>query len=178
MSVTAQGNGFPIFRLELHLPCLVLEPDEPSSSAQGKKVWSNLDFLLNQTGSRADLGGYAIFETHSSVVVSGSHRFDWFGYAFGILGPGDAVADEYEEENDAYDPAAAETADDRYHHDVEDFFATGGGCLNFSFAVQPTMDPRIYFLQAVQHRLDVLVRSHEYLVRKLEAAFHIWVSSS
>ncbi|KAJ4334591.1 hypothetical protein N0V87_006736 [Didymella glomerata] len=37
------------------------------------------------------------------------------------------------------------------------------------------MNPRSYFLRSVQHRLDVVVQSHEYLVEKLKEGFEVWV---
>ncbi|KAH6612474.1 hypothetical protein C7974DRAFT_418420 [Boeremia exigua] len=49
------------------------------------------------------------------------------------------------------------------------------GCQSILIAVSPIMDPRLYFLRAVQHRFGVVVQSHEYLVRKLEEAVEIWV---
>lgn len=117
----------------------------------------------------------SIFEDHTSVIISGTDDFDWYGYAFGNPGPRDPVAEEYENMDDAYGCEIEEGTDEWYHAEVEDFFAAGG-CQADSAPGQPIMNPRVYFLRAVQHRLHVVVQSHEYLVQKLEESFDVWVS--
>lgn len=161
------------------MPYLVLKSSTSAANyslGQSQVLWSDLDFLPLHTGEGLQTNHYSIFAAHTSVAIGGAHNFDWHGYAFGNTGPGDPVAEEYEVEADAYNCNRTEaTPDDWYHAEAEDFFAAGG-CQSISTPGQPIMDPRVYFLRAVQHRLNVVIRSHKYLVRKLEEAFHIWVS--
>jgi hypothetical protein len=153
----------------------VLKLDELSDTAQGKKLWSNLGFLFPRPRSALGSSEYAIFEKHSSVVISGFHHFDWYGYAFGNLG--DPITEEYRDEEDELERDIEEDTDDWFYAEEEDFVATGGGCHSSWITAEQIMDPRVYFLRAVQHRIDVVVKSHEYLVRKLERGFRVWVSN-
>ncbi|KAJ4380083.1 hypothetical protein N0V86_004392 [Didymella sp. IMI 355093] len=175
MSVSAPPEhslGFPVFRLELHLPFLVLRDlsdEESSSQGQTKKVWSDLKFLFPN-------GKLSILESHTTVVVSGADNFDWYGYAFGSLGPGDTVTDNSEEDDDDADDSDGEEGAEGWVLEEEDFFVAGGGCQQAASPGRPIMDPRVYYLRAVQNRLDAVVSSHENLVRKLDEGFSAWVS--
>jgi hypothetical protein len=174
--------GFPIFRLELHLPFLFLKEStgisiEPEQERHNKRLWSDLSFLPLKTGPKQQSGKYSIYEAQSTVVVSGSNHSDWHGYAFGNSGPKDPIEDEYEADpnipDDSVPEGGEENSDEWVFAAFEDFFATGG-CDPVSSG-PANVDPRVYFLRATQYRLEVVVRAHEYLVRTLEAGVKTWV---
>lgn len=166
----------------MHFPHLVLKQatsldNERVRQGLSKKLCSDLAYLPLRTRHGSQAGLFSIFETHTSVVISGANHFDWYGYAFGNVGPNNPIEQEYEHTDDAYGPHSDEGTDDWYHARIEDFFAAGG-CQSISTAARPIMDPRTYFLRAVQHRLDTIAQSHDYLVRKLAEGFRIWVGRS
>ncbi|XPS79207.1 hypothetical protein M3J07_011210 [Ascochyta lentis] len=176
--VCLEGGAFPIYRLEFHLPYLILGTTTDTGAGsdadgRGKSLWSDLTFLPLQTGPDQQGDRYAIYESHTMVTVSGADNFDWYGYAFGNPGPRDAFTEEYKHDDGEEDSDGEEGPDGNYFEDVEDFFATAG-CEEVMNSAQIIWDPRLYFLQAVQFRLAIVVLGHKNLVRTLEAGVKDW----
>lgn len=178
----SQTECFPVFRLTLNLPCLSLEETvddtpnvRPFVDNQNKKEWEGLSQLPLESKNGRLSNRFAIFETRTTVVISGSSNTDWFGYALGNTGPVDASPSEVDHNDDGEGDDINHCDEESKLEPKEDFFATGGG--------EPVLgpnniiwDPRIYFLRAMDSRLSVATQASEYLVRKLEAGCHDWVS--
>jgi hypothetical protein len=163
------------------LPCLSLEestgnvPNEQSFlDRQNKKQWEDLSHLPLESKTGQLSNRFLIYETRTTVVISGCSNTDWFGFALGNIGPVHTSPDDDDDGADAQN-------DLRYsdmNHDPEpeeDFFATGG----YEPVLNPDnmiWDPRIYFLRATEMRLCIATQASEYLVRKLDAGCHDWVS--
>lgn len=161
-------EGFPNFRLIINLPCLSLEDStDRTSNARpnddhNKREWENLSHLpLESSGGKVS-NCFAIYETRTTIVISGCNDRDWFGYALGSTEPVDTNLEEEEEE------------EDHESEPEEDFFASGG-CESVFNPGKTIWDPRIYFLCASHFRLSVMTQASEYLVRKLDAECHDWV---
>ncbi|KAJ4984023.1 hypothetical protein SVAN01_10454 [Stagonosporopsis vannaccii] len=172
------ARGFPTFRLQMHLPCFVLKEaslvdNQRVTQGLSKKICSDLAFLPLRSNHGSSTTKFSILEAHTSVVIAGANHFEWYGYAFGNIGDM-SVADEYEEMDDSYNVDPEKGTDDWYYVEAEDFFAAGG-CQDTSSSGQSIMDPRIYFLLAMQNRMQVLVQNHEYLVQTLSEGFYSWV---
>ena len=173
----SQFEGFPIFQLILNLPCLSLEESDKHSSSgrHNKKQWVDLPYLPLEASTGRISNRYGIYETQTTVVISGCSNSDWFGIALGNIGPTNPSPDDEEDGTDVHH--TSEHSDTEVDPEPqEDFFATGG-CEPVLNPENTIWDPRIYFLQATRIRLSVTTRSSEYLVRKLDAACHDWVSS-
>ncbi|KAF3038772.1 hypothetical protein E8E12_000549 [Didymella heteroderae] len=160
--------GFSIFRLELHLPYLLLKKstDDRMVDEQGQKLWDDLSFLPLKIGVDEEQGRFSIYEAQTTVFISGAHHFDWHGYAFGYPGPKDSLAEEDDGKDDDEGPEG-------FFEEEEDFFAAGG-CEPVLNPGQVIWDPRVYFLRTLQLRLEIVVRANEYLVRALVAGVKDW----
>lgn len=170
-----QADGFSTFKLILNVPYLVLEEstDTPADSAaplegQTKKKWADLSYLPLETETGEQSDRFAIYESQTTVVISGCDHSKWFGYAFGKIGQDDPTPDEG-------DDTDVEPEDELGLKPVEDLFATGGSEI-VSNLQNPIWDPRVYFLCAARIRLDIVTQAYEYLVRTIEAGVNDWVS--
>ena len=168
-----QPDGFSTFQLILNVPYLVLEEALDTSSGSAtpldsrmKKKWADLSYLPleSETGQQSDR--FAIYESQTTVVISGCDHSKWFGYAFGKIGPDDPTPDE--------DDSADIEQDDLEPKPVEDLFATGGSEAVLSLQ-NPIWDPRVYFPCAARIRLDIATQAYEYLVRTIDAGAMDWV---
>lgn len=164
-------NGFTIFRLELHLPYLLLKesPDDRETDEQGKKLWDDLSFLPLKLDVDERQCRCSIYEAQTTISIAGAHHFDWHGYAFGNPGPTDPRADE-DDGNDDEEPP------EEFFEEEEDFFAAGG-CEPVGNPDQIVWDPRIYFLRTLQLRLAIVVRANEHLVQTLVEGVKDWVGT-
>jgi hypothetical protein len=169
--------GFLTFKLVLNVPCLMLkdstkDPLASSSLVRGrcKTHWADLSYLPleTETGDLSD--HFAIYESQTTVVISGCDHSKWFGFAFGSIGPDDPSPDE-----DNVDQVDAEQVDVSDLTPLEDLFATGGS--ENVFDLRDTIwDPRVYFLSVARIRIDIATQGYEYLVRTIEAGARDWVS--
>ncbi|KAJ8113689.1 hypothetical protein OPT61_g4233 [Boeremia exigua] len=166
---------FPVFRLILNLPCLSLEEHDdnapnirPFVDNHNKTRWEDLSHLPLESKTGRLSNRFAIFETRTTVVLSGCSNTDWFGYAFGNIGPIDTSpsGQEQNDDDDTNDPDEPEPE--------EDFFATGG-CEPVLNPENIIWDPRVYFLRAMEIRLSITTQASEFLVRKLDAGCHDWI---
>lgn len=164
----------------MNLPCLSLEestgnvPNEQSFlDRQNKKQWEDLSHLPLESKTGQLSNRFLIYETRTTVVISGCSNTDWFGFALGNIGPVHTSPDDDDDGADAQN----DLGDSDMNHDPEpeeDFFATGG----YEPVLNPDnmiWDPRIYFLRATEMRLCIATQASEYLVRKLDAGCHDWV---
>lgn len=117
---------------------------------------------------------FAIYETRTTIVISGCSSSDWFGYSFGNIGPVDTSP--RDDENDGADEQLDVTRSEGKEEPEpdEDFFATGG-CEPVLNPENVIWDPRIYFLRAARIRLSIMAQASEHLVRKLDSGCHDWV---
>lgn len=155
------------------MPYLVLGDTSASidSSApldkQVKKKWADLSYLPLETYDGQQSTSFAIFESQTTIVISGCDDSKWFGYAFGYIGPEDPTPDEDE-------TMTFEQEEDLGLRPVEDLFATGGSHTVFDLQT-PIWDPRVYFLCAARARLDIAAQAYELLVCTIEAGSSDWV---
>jgi hypothetical protein len=153
--------------LFLNLPCLSLEDSEDCASAErpfldnhNKREWENLSHLPLESSSGEVSTRFSIYETRTTVVISGCSNSDWFGYALGNIGPVDTSPKDEDENED--NGSAGEDYEDTEPQPEEDFFATGG-CEPVLNPNKILWDPRIYFLRATQIRLSIATQASEYL---------------
>jgi hypothetical protein len=169
--------GFSTFKLILNVPYLMLEEsiEDPLASAisvrgRCKTRWADLSYLPleTETGDLSD--HFAIYESQTTVVISGCDHSKWFGFAFGNTGHDDPSPDK-----DDVDQDDAEQEDMSESTPLEDLFAAGGSETVFDLK-NPIWDPRIYFLSVTRIRIDIATQGYEYLVRTIEAGAKDWVS--
>jgi hypothetical protein len=168
-----------MFRFELHLPYMTLREKTTDSA---NPFWDDLSFLFPQSVPESH-GQYSIYESQTTLVISGHDHQHWYGYAFGSSYPSTAGEDYLVEETDGNPCIPIGYRDGMVGHvtednewsctSIEDVFAAGG--LQAPVRA-PTTDPRIYFLRALQLRMEAVVCNHEYLVRKLQDGLHDSVS--
>jgi hypothetical protein len=153
----------------LNLPCFSLEnPADTLLDNHNKILREDLSYLPLHASTGHENGGFAIYETRTTVVISGCNNLRWFGYALGNIGPVDPSPDDD-------DITCTFGEGDADPEPEEDFFATGG-CEPVINPRNVTWDPRVYFLRATQFRMEVATRAAVYLVQKLDAACRDWVS--
>jgi hypothetical protein len=173
-SYISKASGFSNYRLILNVPYLVLEEtadvwSQPVSPLehQTRVLWEDLSYLTLESSTGQQSHHHAIYESQTTVVISGCDHSKWYGYAFGKIGPDDPCPDDVED--------SEADAEEEYGWE-EDFFATGG-CAPTLNPGDLIWDPRTYFLRAAQIRLDIVTKASEYLVRKIEAGAKDWASN-
>lgn len=159
----------------LNLPCLSLENSSDSTSDtrllddHNKKLWENLSYLPLESSTGKESNQFAIYETRTTIVISGCNDSQWFGYALGNIGPVDPSPEDHENVPDE------KSEEENDPEPEEDLFATGG-CERVLNPDSTIRDPRVYFLRATQIRMSVACQASEYLVSKLDAGCQSWVS--
>ncbi|KAJ4990821.1 hypothetical protein SVAN01_03610 [Stagonosporopsis vannaccii] len=180
-----QKQGFPRYQLEFNLPCFTVRRPSCLGSEKDRNISSGTQ-NLHQSRKVIDLN-ISVHESCTSVVISGYDHASWHGYAFGSLNDAEHSGD-FEEDNMYH----VDEEDDTYHVDEEngcwigdpayqsDFFATAGGEAFFHtiFTKDAMWDPRMYFLCALQLRLQDVVKKQEYLVHKLRASYETWMTET
>ncbi|KAJ8113690.1 hypothetical protein OPT61_g4232 [Boeremia exigua] len=166
-------SGFPIFRLSMHLPYLILTPslDKETTDGQGTKLWDDISFLPLTIDSGSHTTKYSVYESMTSIVISGAHNYNWYGYAFGTPGAEGVRTQEEDDDSDASDNDD-EGSEPEFLEEEEEDFAMGRPNPE-THPNSVIMDPRVYFLCAFQVRMDVVSLASEYCVRHLELGFKL-----
>jgi hypothetical protein len=152
-------SGFAEFSLEFHLAHLILREADTNSgwTAGSQNTVADLSFLwsLSPSGSSPK---YEMYQAHISVVICGWSNTQWTGYAFANTGLENKPFQEQEEDEPIPDLFAADRDDDF----VKD-------------ANMPTWDARVYWLQIVATRCQLVLKEWRYLVYTIEEGIETWV---
>jgi hypothetical protein len=173
--------------LELHLPYLILrssqKPDKSDASSEAttfeRDPWYDASFLQPRPTDTSCTKPYAIYDAHTSIVISGSDRCNYTGYAF--LDPGST---EHHFKNDETHHKIEEVRGEDEDVDEEgepvdlepvvDYFTTDGRG-QFRHADDPVWDPRVLFLLAVETRVRLALEEYQYLTQNLGRYIRAWV---
>jgi len=170
-----QKRGPSQYQLEFNLPYFTIYQPASFNAKKSRHIESGTQDLRKHY-NLVDLN-ISVQESFTSVVISGQSNSSWFGYALGSLDN----SEEFQEEIYDMDEDEDEDEDDGYWRDalsqVTDLFATAGCELSSYDLLAPdsVWNPRIYFLRALHLRLQTIIQSHEYLVRKLGGSLDAWV---
>lgn len=157
--------GYPIFRLEFHLPYsalrgLVSSPDTPPGlGTRGKlrRTPRNLSFLrIPPTKKLGHTPG--LYDAHISLVICGSDHTRWTCYAFvDTKSKNVSTGNADDEEEDEQDPDGT----------IEDPIASDSDGYEI-IEDPPIWEPRQYFLRNIDFRMRIVLKEWMYLVRKVE----------
>ncbi|KAF2189216.1 hypothetical protein K469DRAFT_563071 [Zopfia rhizophila CBS 207.26] len=161
-------RGFPIFRLECHIPYLALRTSTmPSTESilagvetKPRRKWFDLSFLKTSHPKELEKQRIGVYEAQISVVTCGSDKSKWATYAF---------------VDTEFDGEPLEEGDFDYEGMHEDpIVSESDGQIN---ANHPIQDAREYFLLVVEKRMAQVHREWKYLVQKVEESIEKFVCS-
>lgn len=173
MTIMLQKRGPSQYQLEFNLPYFTIYQPASFDAKKSRHIESGTQDLRKHY-NLIDLN-ISVYQSFTTVVISGQSNSSWFGYAFGSLDNSE------ESEEEICDIDEDEDEDDGYWRDalcqVTDLFATAGCELSSYDLLAPgsVWNPRIYFLRVLHLRLQSIIQSHEYLVRKLGESLDAWV---
>ncbi|KAF2493443.1 kinase-like protein [Lophium mytilinum] len=151
MRVKAPPIGYPVFRMQLHIPFFVLTTcpmPTPCDRTIPAGQWVDISFLNGQTLNPVP-GPKTIYKSRFSLMICGSDNQRWIAYAF--------------EDRDSEDEAIEED-DCSYEVIQEDSIIADGTDANL-----PIWDPREYFLLTVERRGKNILEKWETLISAVES---------
>lgn len=162
--------GFLSFRLEFHLPHLVLRETIPLSEVSSDKSLRETErpfadsSFLNLRTSSGKFSAHSIHQAHDSLVISGTSNLEWTGFVISNKGYDDPTRDEEE--------------DDMNKMERECWLSFEYGFFYSTVQGSQLWDAREYWLRIVAIRCRLASHKWEYLVRTVEEGIEVWVSFS
>ncbi|KAF2707121.1 hypothetical protein K504DRAFT_447157 [Pleomassaria siparia CBS 279.74] len=176
--------GYPIFRLEFHLPYSVLRELStplsshfvPGTSDKFRINWRDLSFLRGQSTKKAGQTTLATQDAHICLAVCGIDHTRWNCYAFVDTKFRDELAGQKDEDED--DDENDENTDDEDAPGLEphDPIAADSDGVTI-FADKPIWDPREYFLRNVDTRMKQVLREWRHLVQNVKTSVENYTKS-
>ncbi|KAF2740544.1 hypothetical protein EJ04DRAFT_213197 [Polyplosphaeria fusca] len=173
LKVKVPPKGYPIFRLEFHMPYLALRETvtpllnklKSRSRRRLPRRWTPLEFLDIRTKHRPNECVYGIHEAQISIVVYGSDHSRWTAYGFSDTEFNDFSCKK-PEDDDSGENSEDESDDDEYSEDPIAADCDDGEAVVESN--QPIGDPREYFLTMVDHRMKRVWLEWMEIIRQIE----------
>ncbi|KAF2740543.1 hypothetical protein EJ04DRAFT_559065 [Polyplosphaeria fusca] len=165
IGVQIPPRGYPIFRLEFHVPYYALRESRPEfhnglskqNSAGGLRGWTDLSFLRIPSQLGQNDCKYGIHEAHISLCIYGKDRTRWSAFAFVDTSFNNVSKDDQADEDDDQDDL------DEYN---EDPIASDGDGDEVPVD-RPIWCPREYFLRNVDCRARQVLEEWRNLIRKV-----------